>query len=82
MYSHLETKLWNDKKTIDFLNNMYSHLNTFNGMVIFYILSKKCIIGEMTYADLINFDKYISEFMDSLSYLSNMISSTSYGILQ
>ena len=78
----VESKLWNDKKTIDFLNNMYSHLNTFNGMVIFYILSKKCIIGEMTYADLINFDKYISEFMDSLSYLSNMISSTSYGILQ
>ena len=78
----VEKKLWNDRITIGFLNNMNSHLNTFKQMFIFYILSKKCIIGEMTYADLINFDKYISEFIDSLDYLSHMISTTSSGILE
>ena len=38
--------------------------------------------GEMEYADLIMFNKYISEFTNSLSFLSNIISNTLYGIIE
>ena len=51
-------------------------------MIIFYILGKKCTKGELEYADLITFNKYITEFIDSLNVLTNAISSTLYGVLE
>ena len=76
------SKLRNESLTIDLLKNFGYHLDTFNNMSVFYILLKKCMIGEMEYADLIVFNKYISEFMDSLNYLLHIISNTLYGILE
>ena len=64
------------------MNNLESHLETFNSMSIFYILVKKCMLGEMEYADLIVFNKYINEFEDSLNYLLHLISHTLYGLLE
>ena len=78
----VSSKLRNESLTIDFLNNLESHLETFNSMSIFYILVKKCMLGEMEYADLIVFNKYISEFEDSLNYLLHLISHTLYGLLE
>ena len=65
-----------------FLRNMKGHIATLNQMIIFYILGVKCMKGEMEYADLIMFNKYISEFTNSLSFLSNIISNTLYGIIE
>ena len=78
----VSSKLRNESLTIDFLNNLESHLETFNSMSIFYILVKKCMLGEMEYADLIVFNKYINEFEDSLNYLLHLISHTLYGLLE
>ena len=75
-------KIRNDSKTIGFLKNMNSHLKTFNDMSVFYIMVKRCAIGEMEYSDLIIFNKYIYEFTSSLNYLLNIISSTLFGILE
>ena len=75
-------KIWKDSNIIGLLKNMNSHMNTLNEMVIFYILSKKCMTGEMEYGDLVIFDKYIYEFTESLNCLLNMVSSTLYGILE
>ena len=78
----VSSKLRNESLTIDLLKNFEYHLETFNDMSIFYILVKKCMIGEMEYSDLIVFNKYINEFMDSLNYLLHIISHTLYGILE
>ena len=78
----VSSKIRNDSLVISFLKNMNSHLKTFNDMSIFYILVNRCKIGEMEYADLITFDKYISEFTDSLNYLLSIMSSTLFGILE
>ena len=78
----VSSKLRHESLTIDLLKNFEYHLETFNDMSIFYILVKKCMIGEMEYSDLIVFNKYINEFMDSLNYLLHIISHTLYGILE
>ena len=78
----VSSKIRNDSLVISFLKNMNSHLKTFNDMSIFYILVNRCKIGEMEYGDLITFDKYISEFTDSLNYLLSIMSSTLFGILE
>ena len=78
----VSSKIRNDSLIINFLRNMNNHLETFNSMCIFYIMVKKCVIGEMEYGDLITFNKYISEFMNSLDYLLHIISSTLYGLLE
>ena len=51
-------------------------------MIIYFLLGKKCIIGELEYGDLITFNKYITEFTNSLNFLTNTITSTLYGILE
>ena len=51
-------------------------------MIIFYLLGKKCQIGELEYGDLITFNKYINEFTDSLNFLIKTITSTLYGLLE
>ena len=78
----VSSKLRHESLTIDLLKNFEYHLETLNDMSIFYILVKKCMIGEMEYSDLIVFNKYINEFMDSLNYLLHIISHTLYGILE
>ena len=75
-------RIWKDSNIIGILKNMNTHLNNCNEMIIFYILSKKCITGQMEYGDLVIFDKYIMEFTDSLNYLLHMVSGTLYGILE
>ena len=51
-------------------------------MIIFYLLEKKCQIGELEYGDLITFNKYINEFNDSLNFLIKTITTTLYGLLE
>ena len=58
------------------------HIRVINNMCIYYILSKRCITGEMEYSDLIIFDKRIEEFTSSLNYLLNLITNTLYGLLE
>ena len=79
---NVTSKVRKDTLTIDFLRNMNNHLETFNSMFVFYIMVKKCVIGEMEYGDLITFNKYIAEFTNSLNYLLHIISSTLYGLLE
>ena len=78
----VSSKLRKDSLIVDFLRNMNNHLETFNSMFVFYIMVKKCVIGEMEYGDLITFNKYITEFTNSLNYLLHIISSTLYGLLE
>lgn len=61
---------------------MSTHFAVINYMIIFYLLGKKCQIGELEYGDLITFNKYINEFTDSLNFLIKTITSTLYGLLE
>ena len=61
---------------------MNNHLTVINSMIIYYLLVKKCVKGEMEYGDLITFNKYITEFTNSLNYLTNTITSTLNGIVE
>ena len=61
---------------------MIGHITVLNEIIIFYLLGIKCKNGELEYGDLINFNKYISEFTYSLNFLTNTITSTLYGLLE
>ena len=76
------SKLREDSLKIKILKHMNNYFGLINSMIVFYILINKCKIGEMEYGDLINFNKYIAEFGDSLNYLLNIVSSTMFGILE
>ena len=81
-FYRVSSKIRNDTNIIGFLKNMNWHIRVINNMCIFYILSKRCITGEMEYSDLIIFDKHIEEFTSSLNYLLNLITNTLYGLLE
>ena len=76
------SKIKSDTYIFYFLKNMSSHFAVINYMIIFYLLGKKCQIGELEYGDLITFNKYINEFTDSLNFLIKTITSTLYGLLE
>ena len=76
------SKIKSDTYIFYFLKNMSTHLAVINYMIIFYLLGKKCQIGELEYGDLITFNKYINEFTDSLNFLIKTITSTLYGLLE
>ena len=81
-FYRVSSKIRNDTNIIGFLKNMNWHIRVINNMCIYYILSKRCITGEMEYSDLIIFDKHIEEFTSSLNYLLNLITNTLYGLLE
>ena len=76
------SKLKRDSYIFYFLKNMCNHINVINQLIILFLVGRQCIRGELEYGDLITFNKYINEFTDSLSYLTNTITSTLYGILE
>ena len=76
------SKIKSDTYIFYFLKNMSSHFAVINYMIIFYLLGKKCQIGELEYGDLITFNKYINEFNDSLNFLIKTITTTLYGLLE
>ena len=78
----VSSKIRNDSYIFYFLKNMNTHLIVLNDMIIYYLLGRKCIKGEMEYGDLITFNKYVTGFTDSLNYLTNTISNTLYGIIE
>ena len=78
----VSSKIRKDSYTFYILKNMSGHIYVLNELIIFYILGARCKNGELEYADLITFNKYINEFTDSLSFLKNAITSTLYGILE
>ena len=78
----VSSKIRKDMCFFYLLKNMSGHLSVANGMIIYFLLGKKCIIGELEYGDLITFNKYITEFTNSLNFLTNTITSTLYGILE
>jgi ATP-binding cassette subfamily B protein len=78
----VSSKIRKDMCFFYLLKNMSSHLSVANSMIIYFLLGKKCIIGELEYGDLITFNKYITEFTSSLNFLTNTITSTLYGILE
>ena len=76
------SKIRKDSFIFYLLKNMISHISVLNDIIIFYLLGIKCKSGELEYGDLINFNKYISEFTYSLNFLTNTITSTLYGLLE
>ena len=78
----ITSKIQKDSYLYYFLKNMSNHLYTLNQMVIFYMLGNRCINGELEYGDLITFNKYITEFTNSLNILTKAVTSTLYGIIE
>ena len=76
------SKIRKDSYTFYFLKNLSGHVFVVNELIILYILGVRCKNGELEYGDLITFNKYISEFTDSLRFLKNVITSTLYGLLE
>ena len=76
------SRLRSDSFIFYLLKNMGGHLGVLNDMIIFYLLGKQCKKGKLEYGDLITFNKYTDEFIDSLNFLTRTITSTLYGLLE
>ena len=76
------SRLRSDSYIFYLLKNMGGHLSVLNDMIIFYLLGKQCKKGKLEYGDLITFNKYTDEFIDSLNFLTRTITSTLYGLLE